>query len=66
MLDDRKLAGAFSIFNNLKSSTKPSPVGGRVAVAKNDTYSCFVIPGVTRNPVSFHSITLLDAGSDPA
>jgi hypothetical protein len=26
----------------------------------------FVIPGLTRNPVLFHSVTLLDAGSSPA
>jgi hypothetical protein len=33
---------------------------------QNHAFAIFVIPGLTRNPVLFQTITLLDAGSSPA
>jgi hypothetical protein len=37
-----------------------------VAIDKNLHIAVFVIPGLTRNPVLFQSMALLDAGSSPA
>jgi hypothetical protein len=34
-----------------------------VAIGKTTHIAVFVIPGLTRNPVFFQSVTLLDAGS---
>ncbi len=37
-----------------------------VLIGKTTPKAVFVIPGLTRNPVLFQNITLLDAGSSPA
>ncbi len=37
-----------------------------VAICRTTHIGVFVIPGLTRNPVLFQSLTLLDAGSSPA
>ncbi len=37
-----------------------------VAIGRTTHIGVFVIPGLTRNPVLFQSLTLLDAGSSPA
>jgi hypothetical protein len=34
-----------------------------IAIGKTTHIAVFVIPGLTRNPVFFQSVTLLDAGS---
>ena len=39
---------------------------GCVMIGKIMRIGIFVIPGLTRNPVYFHSVVLLDAGSSPA
>jgi hypothetical protein len=39
------------------------PQAGCVTFSKTRHSSVFVIPGLTRNPLFFQSITLLDAGS---
>jgi hypothetical protein len=37
-----------------------------VVIDKNSHNGLFAIPGLTRNPVLFQGITILDAGSSPA
>ena len=37
-----------------------------VAISKTSLIGVFVIPGLTRNPVHFRRVALLDAGSSPA
>jgi hypothetical protein len=39
---------------------------GCVTIDKTAHSAVFVIPGLTRNPAFFPTITLLDAGSSPA
>jgi hypothetical protein len=39
------------------------PLSGCVTIGKTTHIGVFVIPGLTRNPLFFQSITLLDAGS---
>jgi hypothetical protein len=38
-------------------------LGGCVTIVKNTHHPIFVIPGLTRNPVSFQADAQLDAGS---
>jgi hypothetical protein len=47
-------------------STRHSGVVECVVIVKTPHIRVFVIPGLTRNPVLFRSVTLLDAGSSPA
>jgi hypothetical protein len=53
-----------SIQNILKSLDSGIP--DCVAIGRMTPYSLFVIPGLTRNPLLFQSITIMDAGSNPA
>ena len=40
--------------------------GGCVVIVETTYSPILVIPGLTRNPVSFQIVQLLDAGSSPA
>jgi hypothetical protein len=40
--------------------------GDCVAIGNTNSITVFVIPGLTRNPLLYQSVTLLDAGSSPA
>jgi hypothetical protein len=40
--------------------------GDCVAISNTYHFTALVIPGLTRNPLLYQSITLLDAGSSPA
>jgi hypothetical protein len=42
------------------------PQTGCVAIGKTNPITVFVIPGLTRNPSLYQSVTLLDAGSSSA
>jgi hypothetical protein len=39
------------------------PLSNYVAIGKTNHITVFVIPGLTRNPLLYQSVTLLDAGS---
>jgi hypothetical protein len=59
--------------SRLRGNDKLSPIEVRhsrgrdcVAIGKTTHTGIYVIPGLTRNPVFFQSVTLLDAGSSPA
>ena len=45
---------------------KGNKTGEELKSIQTTHFCVFVIPGLTRNPLLFHSMTLLDAGSGPA
>jgi hypothetical protein len=55
-----------NVLNKLKGDLGNSPLTGCVAIGKTNHITVFVIPGLTRNPFLYQSVTLLDAGSSPA
>jgi hypothetical protein len=47
-------------------SDRHSSAADCVAIVKTKRIAVFVIPGLTRNPVLFERLGLLDTGSSPA
>jgi hypothetical protein len=60
------VTGKYHLTSSMMIRAAYSRVADCVAIDETMHFRVFVIPGLTRNPVSFQRLTFLDAGSSPA